>query len=841
MKSGGRTPRLLWACFFLTGATGLIYEVLWTRELTLVFGTTTFASSTVLAVFMGGFALGSWLFGRWIDRVARPLLVYAALEAAVGLYALALPKLYARLPALDAAILPPEPSFAVLTLYRFAVSTLLLLLPTVLMGGTFPILTRAVVRSVEEAGSRIGLLYAVNTFGAVLGAFLAGFALIPLAGTTGTLRLAVGIDIAVAALVATLMHSAIEIPLQPVKPASEAAAKPPRDDRAERRRLFAILAIGVSGFAALLYEVVWTRALATVFGSSVYALSTMLTAFLAGIALGSLIYSARIRRGGTDALTLLGNIQLRIAFSAALFACVLMILPEIYILIIRHFSSSFGWFSLFQFLLVFVSMLYMTTMLGAVFPVTSKLYLQAMQSVGKDTGALYASNTLGAIAGALFSGFLFVPALGIPKTTMAGILLNLLVGAAAILFYFSREKAKRVVPIVAVVLLLAGFIPWWWRANQKILTYGVYAYAYRYSARSEKADLNRTVEIPSPFGPLVKPARSPVPPGTGKSRGGSDSDSRVLFFKDGLTATVAVTEDAQGERTLLINGKADASSVSWGDMRTQLLLGHLPALLYRGPKESAEALVIGLGSGTTLGALEKYDFRHFDCVEIEEAVEEACRLYFSGLNGNALEDPRTRMILEDGRNHLQRTGKKYAIITSEPSNLWMAGVSNLFTREYFTIAKRALTENGIFCQWVHLYQISPQDIRIFLRTFASVFGHVTLWADGPDMLVLGSDTPFSLDEQGSIEKGATETILADLRRGCFYSLDEVLRTYTGSSRGASLYADRAPLNTDTHPILEFSAPKSLAVDRSREILYGLASAEATASETRAEREGSKRK
>jgi spermidine synthase len=188
------------------------------------------------------------------------------------------------------------------------------------------------------------------------------------------------------------------------------------------------------------------------------------------------------------------------------------------------------------------------------------------------------------------------------------------------------------------------------------------------------------------------------------------------------------------------------------------------------------------------------------------------------------------MILEDGRNHLQRTTKKYAIITSEPSNLWMAGVSNLFTLEYFRIAKRALTEDGIFCQWVHLYQISPQDIRTFLRTFASVFGHVTLWADGPDMLVLGSETPFSLGESGAIKKGATEAVLADLRRGCFYSLDEVLATYTGSTRGADRYADRAPLNTDTHPILEFSAPKSLAINRSREILYGLASAEAMASE-----------
>jgi spermidine synthase len=254
-------------------------------------------------------------------------------------------------------------------------------------------------------------------------------------------------------------------------------------------------------------------------------------------------------------------------------------------------------------------------------------------------------------------------------------------------------------------------------------------------------------------------------------------------------------------------------------MRTQLLLGHLPVLLL--PQMPSTALVIGLGSGTTLGAIELYPLKSIDCVEIEPAVVEAARLYFADVNRNGLADPRLRLIIADGRNFVAAGSSRYDVITSEPSNLWMAGCSNLFTYEFFKSARKRLSPNGMMCQWIHLYQISANDIRIFMRTFQAVFPHVSLWIDGPDMLALGSPRPILIDPRLLALRLAEPPVFGQLNPSNLGTPHQFLPLFAAGDLMARRFADGAPLNTDDHPILEFSAPRSLLEVRFRQIVRDL--------------------
>ncbi|MGA1842612.1 MAG: fused MFS/spermidine synthase [bacterium] len=629
--------------FFLSGAAGLIYEIIWTRLLRLVMGNTVFSITTVLCAFMGGLALGSFWGGKIIDRRKDPLRIFALLEGAIGVYCLMLPWIIRTTESFYRIVYQNyHTSFYVFSLIRFLFCGILLLFPATLMGATLPVLTKFFVRAPDHIGWMVGKLYAVNTFGAVLGAFLAGFLLIPSWGVLKTIYIACLINLFIC-LCVYLIHRRtfpLQIELNGTKPGIRSAERQtepwPEETGAPSNKLLRILLIGygLSGFAALVYEIAWTRVLSLIIGSSIYAFSLMLTAFIFGLALGSILFSRFIDRK-KDPVFSLASIEVIIGFSALAVVPLFGHLPVLIIGIILRFSHSFWLLQFVEFLLVFLLMLVPTTMMGAAFPLAIRIYTRTTAEVGSSVGRVYAANTLGSIFGSFIGAFVFIPWLGVQKSILAAVWINIIAGF--IFLGLSRQLSRVRKGIIASVILIIVVVavhlfPIW---NVKLMSSGAYMNA---------RDL------------VLSAAR------TGSTTEDVMKKLKVLYYKEGVSTTVTVKEDSQGHRYFLVNGKGDASTFT--DMPTQELLAHVPLLLHPHP---GRVLVIGLASGVTLGSAGLYPVEHLDCVEISPAaVEASC--YFDHVNHNILDDSRVELIIEDGRNHLALTDRKYDIIISEPSN-----------------------------------------------------------------------------------------------------------------------------------------------------------------------------
>jgi spermidine synthase len=762
--------------YALTGATSLAYQLVWSRTLALAFGGTLLTTSAVVSCFLAGLAIGSVLFGSIADRVRSPLRLYALLEALVALYAALSPTLghHLRL----------RVSSEVSTLEVIALTALFLLPPTILMGGTFPALL-ATARSSHARPA--ALLYGANTTGAVLGVLVTAFALLPLFGLTRTVLVGASVNLLVA-LVAAVLPPVVGGPDRPSartgSPAALAGHAP-----------IAFLALALSGAAALVGEIAWTRSLSLILGSSVYAFALVLASFLLGIGLGSLHYARRGRQG--EPLDDMVHYEIRAAAAAGLFALLLPVAPAALIPILRAGGGHPLPMAAGAFLVSFVITSYATTALGAAFP-AGIAAVQGASATGRAAGLAYAANTLGAIAGALLAAIVLIPRLGLPVTLGLGVVLNLAAAVAA-----ARGRRGTAVRSLAAALVALLVIPAWWRLNQEALVSGVYAYAYRYAAV-----------------PGDEAAPSAAPRGSPRPRPALSTPG-LVSLQDGTHANVAVYRDERGELSLLIDGKADASTGLDGDMRTQLLLGHLPALFHRGPLE--RALVIGLGSGVTASALLHYPVARIDVVELEPAVAVAARRWFSAANSGVLDDPRVQLRIGDGRNWVSRRENRYDILTSEPSNLWMSGVASLFTAEFFEEAARALRPGGILCQWMHLYQVSPSDVAIVLRGMQASFPYRAVLVDGPDLLLLASRTP--LPTLGEVR--FPPVVAADLARVGLHREESLVPLWLGNGDVLDRFAGSGRFHTDDAPVLEFTAPLSIARDRSREIVTALRAAAAT--------------
>jgi len=763
--------RALVAIYGLTGATALAYQLVWSRVLAREFGATLVTTSAVVACYLIGLAGGGLLFGGTADRMRRPLLLFATLEAGVGVYAALSPQLLTVVT--SRALIPTAGSFRL-----FLVTALFLLPPTLLMGGSFPAVLAA-ARADAARHRRPALLYGANTAGAVLGVLAAAFVLIPGVGLAASLRIAAAANLIAAAIALTL---ALRWPARDVGPASSAVVT--RRGLEPRARL-AIGAIALSGCAALLGEVAWTRGLALAIGSSVYAFALVLAAFLLGIGIGSFAYANR--PPSEDALVSLTHYQLRAATAGALFAIILTASPRFLTWAIGASSGDAAPMAGAAFLVAFVATAYATTALGASFP-AAMAELMKTAAPGRASARAYAFNTLGAVIGAIAAAVLLIPSIGLAATLAVGVCLSLM--GAVVASGFERRLMWRA---AAGGLIALTVIPAWWRWNQEELVSGVYAYAYDYSG---EASVTASPAIALPERP---PFRSPA--------------GSLIYVRDGAHANVAVHRDEYGELALLIDGKADASTALWRDMRTQLLLGHLPALLHTG--QPRQGLVIGLGSGVTLSALLRHPtITAVDAVEIEPVVAHVASTFFAAANGAALEDVRTRLVIGDGRRWVGSGTSRYDIITSEPSNLWMAGVSHLFTAEFFAEAAAALRADGVLCQWMHLYQVSPTDVRVVLRGLLDSFPNADAYADGPDLLIVASRSPLRAAEHAL----ASPAVIKDLDRVAVNSPGHLRRLLLADRVTLARFAGDGIRHTDDRPILEFSAPLSLARDRSAEIV-----------------------
>ena len=741
--------------------------------LTQIFGNTTQAVATVLSAFMAGLALGSYLFGALVDARRNPFLAYGLLEAGVGLYGLLIPRLFAftqlayiRLSGLS-DIAP-----ALLTLAMFSLSFLVILVPTALMGATLPVLSRFCVTQVAGLGRRIGDLYAVNTLGAVVGSALTGFALIPWLGLRGSTRLAVGLNLAIGVtvlLTVAFQHWAAVGQSAPAE--ADKAALAPRT----RLDLALLLGFGLSGAAAMIYENAWTRALTLVIGMSTYSFTIMLTTFLVGLGLGSLLY-ARRAAGAAPGVAGFGLLQFAIALSALASIPLFERLPFLFLRLSRGLGDTFGPLLATQVVLSGLVMLVPTLLLGMTFPMVARIYTQSLYRVGTRVGQAYASNTLGAILGAFLGGFVLIPLIGVQRSIGAAVAVNaitgvLLMGVDPRVPPVRRRLAAAAMLVVSAVGLW-GFGTW----DKGVMTSGVTIYAHDY------ADL----------------------PSDALRREWMRRD-QLLYYREGLTATISIHRSSGSsylyEKT---NGKVDASI---GDTPTQLLIGYLPMLF---APEAKRVLVIGMGSGMTAKAVAAFPVERLEVVEIEPAVIEAAR-FFAEKNGRIHDDPRVRFVLADGRNYLLAARGRYDAILSEPSNPWIAGIGNLFTREYYELALRRLTEHGVFGQWMHTYGMAPEDLLMVYRTFAEVFPEVSLWAiNDSDMLLIGTRSPQHL-RVGTWRKtlAARPAARRDLADIGFPDAASLLAMYLMPRPVLLKMAAEAELNRDDFPRLEFSAPRNL--------------------------------
>ncbi len=760
--------RKLQFLFLLSGATALVYQVVWTRLLTLFFGSTILAVSTVLAVFMGGLALGSALLGKKADTAAAPVRFYGLLELGIGLLAIATPLTFSAIEQLYLQINGQATfTFWGAALLRLGLSCLLLLPPTMLMGGTLPVLSKAFLNASGDNTARsISLLYFINTFGAVVGALAAGLFLLQWLGIQWLLWAAGLVNIGI-------FTFAYRQPPLPVVAPAPAAAAGPAAARWSQSATLAVVILFFSGLAALIYEVVWTRVLTLVIGSSTYAFTLMLATFLIGIALGSALIR-RYSRQRKPGLGLLAICQVLIGLFALLTAAIFGQLPDAFVALFGLVGKNYGLFQTANFLLCFLVMVPATLFMGASFPVASALVVDGFGSSGQRLGLLYAGNTLGAILGAFLAGFVLLPNLGIQHTLLLTICLNLISGLLLSVFLLRAGGGaiRWLAPAVATtLLLLLAFV---WRPGWDTLkmTSGPYAYAVQYQKMPIDERLARIKQI---------------------------------YYREGPMATVSVIQEGQHVR-LAVDGKTDAGN--FRDMTTQVFLGHLPMLVRPAARE---VLIVGYASGITAGAVGRHAVSGIDCVEIEPAMREASA-FFAEENYHIIDDPRFKLIVDDARSHVLGSKKQYDVIISEPSNPWQAGSSRLFTREAFVNARGRLKKGGLMAQWMHLYGVDVETFRLVVRTFQSVFPYVNLWADPdyPDVIFLGSSEPIRIDAvalNDLFEKDAK--VSSSLARIGYPDAGTLFKAFLMDEAETRRFARTGVLNEDNLPLLEFRAPRSL--------------------------------
>ena len=763
-------------CFFLSGATGLVYQVVWLRILGLVFGHTVYATTTVLAAFMAGLALGSLLAARRMPRLGNLIAVYGLLEMGIGICCALLPVALEHAPPLWVALSSGLGlHYRGLLFVEFILVFALLVVPTTLMGATLPVLSQALVAGGDRGPREVGTLYAINTFGAVLGVALAGYVLLPALGNRSTSLLAASGNIIAGAIALAYSRRASRRALEPERAQRAAEEAPSPESGPLPGSALVTLALAVSGAVSMLYEVGWTRALALAIGSSTYAFTSMLLAFLIGIAGGSALYGRLPpeRRISPAAFALLqAGIGLATGATVLLFERA----PEMFLVALR-WSAAPRFVQLAQFAVSAGALLFSSLLIGATFPCAVALIARNRADIGRQVGRLYGANTLGAIAGSIVAGFVLMPLLGTQAMLEAGAAVNFVVAAVLVAASIRTRPGTRW-PATAACLLAAGAVLVLPRWDQRVMSSGAAIYARWY----------------------VDPAR-------GQDLAALLRAQRIVYYRDGLSATVAVSQ--AGEHFFLrVNGKLDAGTA--GDMPTQLMAGHLPLLLHADAKK---VLVIGLGSGVTAGAVARYPVERVDVVEIEPAVVEASR-FFGRLHGGVLEDPRVRTVIADGRNFLLTTRDRYDVIISEPSNPWMSGLASLFSEEFFRLASERLRPGGIMLQWIHAYNLQPEDLRMVVSTFRSAFPATSIWNPvRGDFLLIGrlNGSPIDLDQLRTRFDG-TPHVRSDLERIGVRAWSGILGFFMLNDADTARLAQGGGLNTDDRLQLEFSAPRALYLD-----------------------------
>lgn len=762
------TILLIGVCFVFSGATGLIYEVLWMRMLGLVFGATTLAVSTVLAAFMGGLALGSALAGRLAHRIRKPLSVYGWMEIGIAIYALLVPFLFRWVDNLYALIWQQfQPGFFTFSLWRFALSCLMLLVPTTLMGATLPVLSAALLRSLGQGSTAVTRLYACNLAGAIVGTLAAGFLLLPAFGVRITIVIAAAINLIVGLIALALQKRLVVTPAaQPVFVNTD-------------RHPFWFFAAIASGFVTISTQVSWTRILTMIIGSSTYAFSIVVALFLIGLAVGAWFVGRKDRSAHLRRMMIV--VEVLTAFSLLLSLFVVNRLPWLLITLGRNLQIS-SWAGLLGLQIMSATLLILVPalLMGMVMPLVLVWATGDPERAVGRVGRAYAVNTIGAIAGAFLTGFVLIP---ITSTKFGLILSAAMCVVVAGLAYKPAETVREpalmrslaigAIPIVIFILMVVA--P---PMNLADLSIGAYDTLVRELARTREGP---TENAEQPVGPNIH---------------------KLLMYDEGPTATVTVRQDGD-IISMAINGRTNASD-SMFDMPTQVMLGQLPLLV---APRLENGLIIGYATGVTVGSMLQSPIQSVTCIELEPGTVSGSR-FFQHVNNRPLDDPRASLIIDDARTFLRVTPNRYDIIVSEPSHPWVPGVANLFTREFFELGRDRLNEQGIFVQWVQIYQLSTESLRSVLATYHKVFPHVLMFrvgGRGKDLLLMGSNQPLNLDRLS--ERIADPRVAAELARVNLNSEADVRSWFVCDETRLGPAVAGAKINTDDNMHIETTVPR----------------------------------
>jgi spermidine synthase len=744
--------------FFLSGACGLAYEVVWTRLLGLAVGHTTLALTAVVAAFMGGLAAGSAFFGRRLERGSDPVRLYAALEGGIALVASMFPAQLALVDLLSTHVgrLLDSDTFA-LGAARFALAALAVAPATFLMGGTLPAMVALVSqRRTGGLARHAGVLYAINTAGAVCGATAAGFALIERLGTFETTWLAAAGNLVVAALALAIGRQPVagQPPEQRQKTTRRRTDRSAVDDDAVPRAV--LWAYALSGFAALSLEVVWTRALLFFAGSTTYAFTSMLVVFLSGITIGSAVAAPLVERLRRPAFWFVA-VQALVALSAAASLRVLRLATPA---IDAFWPPDRSWTPLVagNFAKAAAAMAVPTLLMGIAFPIAVRLARASSggraepAAAGRVLGGLYAANTVGGIFGAALTGLVLIPALGVSGTLLAASLVSVVAGGVIVR---TREPSRAATASITAAATIGSIL------------------------------------LASGGGALHLPAGS----------------ERLIFYEEGTAATISVMQEVTGTRTLYIDRVpvAGTDSIMLTDQKS---LAHVPMLLNPAARR---VLTVGFGSGGASWSFSRYrSLDRIDCVEIDPSVFRAAP-HLEASNHAVWRDPRFHLILEDARNYLASTTALYDVVSTDCTDLRYKSNANLYTTDYFSLCRRRLRPGGIVTVWMPLGGLGGDTFRMALRTFRRVFPHTTVWymTNQPThyLLLIGADRSLEVSLTAIVDQMEDPAVRGDLAE---IRLDDPMKVAASlllDEQETERLAGEGPLNSDRHPLLEFEAPR----------------------------------
>ena len=774
-----RNPLFLaipYLCLFVSGTASLVYELVWIRQLTLVFGGTLFAISAVLCAFMTGLALGAWGFVRYLNwqtrrgRTINPILLYGILEGLIGLYGLCFPlglKLLEQIYPL--ALAGSVESGPFLHLVEFSLSTLLMLPPTLLMGATLPIIGHwSIGDKAHKIFSNMSLLYGLNTFGAVFGCLYTQLYAIEQFGIRGTTGSAVAMNAFV--LLLCIIYRREPETVEISRPPKKDRRRKVEDDEPAPTRAVSILLLVIfiySGMVSLSSEILWTRVLVFPMGSTLYSFALILATFLFSIALGSLIAEKCL--GNSRWILKFLLIEMGIGILGIGILPLLEQIPEWTARADQLFydlENTAGRTLLVRSLFAFALMLPPTLGFGLLFPLANRIHLSLFGTVTGTLGNSYAFNTMGAVLGTVLTPFVFIPLFGIRFSLFAIFAVLILLSAIALAMYRDVRPGR-----FAVFLTMTG-----------LLIFGGYSWSQPSVSTERLGDHNLArTEINVPKDQL-----------------------RLLDYKEGDFTTLSVVEDTKsGARTLYVNGFSTATvSESIGGSAYMQAMGFVPMALHPDPKS---ALVVCFGTGNTLGTVSLFPGVQVDGVEIDRNVLSFAK-WFSRWNHDVLDRPNTRIIVQDGRTFTRWTESQYDVITLEPMSPVQAGVVNLYSKEFYEQALDRLNPDGLMMQWLPLHLVGPEDARAIVKTFQEVFPHTSVWNSFLTRIVLlvGSREPIRLDKNRFDDLMRVQALKESAGQMGVRSFLDLTDFFLTDGDQLKPYLKDAPVITDNHPLLEFS-------------------------------------